>query len=422
MKGQEIIENIIRYEMPDTEQVRKNCHAQAGQKTVINRTVWAVRTVAVCACTILVVYTVLFKVNFNKTPVTDDAPVLVQSTTVTADNSVPMQTTGNTTTLINTEPMQTTENTTSLINTEALQTSVYTGSNTESLQTTVTAVTGSAPLRTTVTAVSNTVPVQTTTVPLQTTGISVRPEQTTENTTFYSQVTITRPADYVPKNTPNRVGKGTVLPCLERGYTLEEAIAESDLIVDLTIFEWLGEDDRNTYFTAQINTTYKGYEYDEIKLKQDGNSKFTVKQYPLFQNNDRLLLFLEKYEDYYWIIGAFSTVLDVKEYNGQLCLIDKFSFMTDNINSSITFNSELTEQDLERYVELMINPDDNMLIYFNSLSMQEKKEYIESAIGYENFLRYLFFSELYKDDPILSKYNFKYSNIFTYEEIINGFF
>jgi hypothetical protein len=112
------------------------------------------------------------------------------------------------------------------------------------------------------------------------------------------------------KDTPAREGtKGTV-ETLMVNIPLEKAIAESELIVDVTITEWLGEmhseNERygvpeagrlGTYYSAKVNRTVKGEEYETIVLQQAGNSEWTIEGYPLFKNGDRLFLFLAEEQD-----------------------------------------------------------------------------------------------------------------------------
>ncbi|MDR2531331.1 MAG: hypothetical protein LBC82_00595 [Oscillospiraceae bacterium] len=145
-----------------------------------------------------------------------------------------------------------------------------------------------------------------------------------------------------PKDTPVRVAT------LSRGHananvpkSLEEAIKRADLIVDLTITEWLGEDleGRTTFFNARINETIMGEKKESITLMQTGTGEFTLWDWPLFKNGDRLFLFLVEilpedaerldkiYAGGYWVVGSYTTVFDVQELDENIYLLSRFGFM-----------------------------------------------------------------------------------------------
>lgn len=158
------------------------------------------------------------------------------------------------------------------------------------------------------------------------------------------------------KNTPIRVGtKGIIHASIDVPASLEEVVYDAEYIFDLTITEWLGEsfgDVEATYFSADVNNVFKGERYDKIVLKQDGNSKWTVKDYPLFKNGDRLFVFLKKvtneqaielgieYENVFWISGAYTTIMDVQEYNSEIYLMDRYGLLTENIESDKVINDK----------------------------------------------------------------------------------
>ncbi|MCL1806143.1 MAG: hypothetical protein FWG31_00400 [Oscillospiraceae bacterium] len=155
-------------------------------------------------------------------------------------------------------------------------------------------------------------------------------------------LTIAAPWKSGGKDTPVRVGtQGITESSLHRFYDLEDAILHSDLVADITIASWLGENSYflgQTYFNVKVNNVLKGAALEEFILVQEGNSKSTVRNYPLFQKGDRLLLFLNEYDgttdehtDFdtvYWIIGAYSTVMDIQSVDGTLYAIDRWGGMT----------------------------------------------------------------------------------------------
>lgn len=60
--------------------------------------------------------------------------------------------------------------------------------------------------------------------------------------------------------TPVRVGKGESKASLDNWYSLKEAVYNSDIVVDITITSWLGEDKDQlleTYFSADVNDSLK---------------------------------------------------------------------------------------------------------------------------------------------------------------------
>jgi signal peptidase I len=125
------------------------------------------------------------------------------------------------------------------------------------------------------------------------------------------------------KDTPVREGEYRIMPSYVRGYSFEEAIKESDLIVDVTITEWLGESklfhsdtpDTSTYFSAKVNRTIrvKDKKYDTIIFKQDGSSQATIYNDPIYKNGDRFLLFLNQISDEYLKAMEKNCGIDFKE-------------------------------------------------------------------------------------------------------------
>lgn len=153
------------------------------------------------------------------------------------------------------------------------------------------------------------------------------------------------------KNTPARIGtQGEAQVSLANAYGLDEAVAESDIVAEVTIVSWLGEDTEEaykTYFDATVNTLFKGNAPDNIVLLQDGNSKYTYTSYPLFKIGDRMLLFLKKavtvdYEDAYWIIGSYTSVMDIQTVGGVSYAVDRMGVLTKKIVADRTLSDEQT--------------------------------------------------------------------------------
>ena len=129
-------------------------------------------------------------------------------------------------------------------------------------------------------------------------------------------------------DTPAVTGAEIAEALFDKKYTLSSAYKASDLVADVSIIEWLYENEA-TYFRAKINRVYKGGKSagDEIILIQEGNSRLTYEEYPLFQKDDRLILNLELVNDAelnfgldncYKITGSGQTELQILEINNNL--------------------------------------------------------------------------------------------------------
>jgi hypothetical protein len=132
------------------------------------------------------------------------------------------------------------------------------------------------------------------------------------------------------RDTPVRAARGILNFTLDKEYTLDLTVEHSDLIVDVTIIEWLGEltgDGCVTFFRARVNATIKGEEFEEITIIQSGNSEFAKQGFPLFKNGDRLLVFLKNeegvFDNKYWITGCWSTFFSILEYENNPFLLSR---------------------------------------------------------------------------------------------------
>jgi hypothetical protein len=190
-------------------------------------------------------------------------------------------------------------------------------------------------------------------------------------------------------HTPVRVGKGVGQAMLESTFTdLKSAINNSDLVIDLTISSWISEDKDNIYtlFNANVNSCLKGNSPDQIVLSQFGSSEFTLKDYPLFDVGDRMIVFLKKaigldYEDAYYIIGEYTSIIDIKLIDKTLYAADRYGVLTSNL----------------------LDVDKS---YFNFKT-------IDATI------RDKFLQQLYLYNTLQYKQEAMYKNFFLYEELIN---
>ena len=129
------------------------------------------------------------------------------------------------------------------------------------------------------------------------------------------------------QDTPVRLGQeGTVFADYMYSGDYESLCSNSDVIVEVVIKEWLGEDlegSPKTFFHAVVINSFKGNltEEDEIIIRQNGNSRETFEDMPLFQNGNQMILFLKKgsmsmyYEndsrDMYYLLCDSLSILDV---------------------------------------------------------------------------------------------------------------
>jgi hypothetical protein len=125
------------------------------------------------------------------------------------------------------------------------------------------------------------------------------------------------------RDTPQQVGKKQMSTSVE-GFYFDKSYEEADIVAKVKILEWLGERNnedelQKTIFRASLEKTFKNIidsDLKEIKLLQDGNSEYTIENYPLFKNNDRLILYLKKAtgegnENTYWILGGNSGIFRI---------------------------------------------------------------------------------------------------------------
>ena len=139
---------------------------------------------------------------------------------------------------------------------------------------------------------------------------------------------------------PSRVGQSTSKAILGNRYTFETGYLESDVVARIKVGDWIAEnvDLNSTYYEATVLECFKGDIPESFTLIQDGCSASTMKGYPLFTYGNELLLFLNKagltgYESPYWIIGSYTTVLDVSyDENGVRYYADRYGVLGETAN------------------------------------------------------------------------------------------
>jgi hypothetical protein len=138
---------------------------------------------------------------------------------------------------------------------------------------------------------------------------------------------------------PTRYGETTGHASLEKDYNLKELYEYSDLVALIRVEDWVCEyvdsenDIGSTRFDTELLKVYKGEKTagEHILLKQEGNSKYTFKGYPLFTYGNEMLLFAKqsfKEDGVYWIPGSYTTIVDAVNAEGTLYFIDRACCMS----------------------------------------------------------------------------------------------
>ncbi len=155
---------------------------------------------------------------------------------------------------------------------------------------------------------------------------------------------------------PTRLGQYQTESELARSYTVQEGAQEATVIAWVRIGNWLGEDFSDgtlfgrTFFDLEVVKVFKGNPADNIVVVQQGSSVGTMRQYPLFTYGEEMILFLREssnapHENCYWIIGAYSTVLDVaRDNDGNAYVIDGFYFLKKSMGDTMISNVENAEK------------------------------------------------------------------------------
>lgn len=166
-----------------------------------------------------------------------------------------------------------------------------------------------------------------------------------------SAVGCAAPSDEEDVLPPVRIGSSEIQALIE-DYTFPSAFSASDVVARIKVGSWLAEDLdlHKSYYKATTLQCFKGDLPDEFTLLQDGCSNGSLKGYPLFTSGNEILVFLKEatgltgYDSPYWIIGSFSTVMDVsRDDSGAIYYCDRFGKMgeTIDISSNYALQSEV---------------------------------------------------------------------------------
>lgn len=145
---------------------------------------------------------------------------------------------------------------------------------------------------------------------------------------------------------PVRTAESGGQASLGKSFTFNTAFAEADAVARIEIGDWLGEDNweedvplGSTYYNAKVLQCFKGNLSETFTLIQDGCSTWTLDNYPLFTAGNELLVFLseavgETHGNAYWIIGSFTTVLDVSyDRAGNRYYIDRTGMLGETVDA-----------------------------------------------------------------------------------------
>lgn len=90
-----------------------------------------------------------------------------------------------------------------------------------------------------------------------------------------------------------RTGRETrPAPIALKGMSLENAVQKSDAVLLVRVGDWLAETDEQTLYECTVLEALKGDVGEKFVLVQDGCSKSTLPDYPLFKGGNELLVFL----------------------------------------------------------------------------------------------------------------------------------
>lgn len=139
---------------------------------------------------------------------------------------------------------------------------------------------------------------------------------------------------------PVREGSGETKAQFDGKYSFSTAMSDADVVARIRVGNWIAEDSdlRQTYYEAEVLECYKGEIPKHFTLLQDGCSTGTYKGYPLFINGNEMLLFLKEavelpqYDSPYWIIGSFTTLLNVVYDDNDLYFVDRYGILGESIN------------------------------------------------------------------------------------------
>lgn len=144
---------------------------------------------------------------------------------------------------------------------------------------------------------------------------------------------------------PTRLGSSSIHASLANYYTLDTAVSEADVVARIKVGDWIAENTeiQSTYYEATVLQCFKGNIPTKFTLIQDGCSTGTLKGYPLFTSGNEMLVFLKEavavsYDSPYWIIGSFTTIMDVSYDNaGNRYYADRYGILGETVDVAVNY-------------------------------------------------------------------------------------
>lgn len=194
------------------------------------------------------------------------------------------------------------------------------------------------------------------------------------------------------KDTPHQVGLKGQMSASVMDMELDTSFKDADIVAEVKIREWLGERQKGeelqkTIFRASLGKIFKNSidnNLKEIKLIQDGNSDYTIENYPLFKNNDRLLLYLKKavgegYENTYWILGGHTGIFRIINTDGKNYIVKQIGDCPELSEALISESKDIRS--------IQETPAKNYSIEFSNLDNFSPKTY--DLVAVENYIKEL---------------------------------
>ena len=139
----------------------------------------------------------------------------------------------------------------------------------------------------------------------------------------------------------------------ETVYTVETAWEDAELVAVVRIGDWLNESENGygSFYRAKTEKIFKGTAPEEIVIVQDGNSKATLRGYPLFTDGNEMLMFLkaaneEGYENDYYLIGSYTTLFDVAHDGDAAYYLDRYGILGESVTGcdNLLFDAAIREK------------------------------------------------------------------------------
>ena len=186
---------------------------------------------------------------------------------------------------------------------------------------------------------------------------------------------------------PVRVGEHMEQASLGPGNTLESAYEKADVVALVRIGDWMEEEIEYdaTLYHVDVLEQYKGEPLDSFVFRQDGCSRSTFIDYPLFKGGNEVLLFLKEatlvdengeliepnfeYKgDYYFSLNAWETALTVvTDDAGNRYISDTTYLLEENYNELTNYGNYYVDNETAVYHFAEMRPELADEIYENAI-------------------------------------------------------